>query len=330
MGMGGDLAYQWLTTSRPTTPRRSCSSSRVRSRTRPTAARGATQRPASRPCRGARSAWTARRTRPALSARSTCPRWSRRSPRAPTAARSSPSASAPPSAATRAASLRSRPPSRTSTPASRRRTPWASTTTSIAHANADVAGKVINVPGCPTNPWWFVLSVVCLLVDIPSILSAAGRHRGYARESSRRSPPTPTTRWVSASTSAAAWTTTRRLKAVYGNPIHGPYCPRYRNYVKGVYASQPGDPGCLQKIGCKGPAAKSLCGLHGWNNQQPTNPAGWDYGVSQRQPRSQRHDHDRRPLHSCWPPLHGVHREGLSGQLRTVRGALEILERREK
>jgi hydrogenase small subunit len=65
--------------------------------------------------------------------------------------------------------------------------------------------------------------------------------------------------------------TTRRIKAVYGNPIHGPYCPRYRNYVKGVYATQPGDPGCLQKIGCKGPAAKSLCGLHGWNNQQPTN-----------------------------------------------------------
>ena len=79
---------------------------------------------------------------------------------------------------------------------------------------------------------------------------------------------------------------TRRIKAVYGNPIHGPYCPRYRNYVKGVYATKPGDPGCLQKIGCKGPAAKSLCGLHGWNNQQPTNPVGWDAGSLARQPRS--------------------------------------------
>ncbi len=154
------------------------------------------------------------------------------------------------------------------------------------HSNANVAGKVVNVPGCPTNPWWFVLSVVCLLVDIPSILGAAGRHRWYARRSEAGRRQRRTTLWVSASTSAAAWTTTRRIKAVYGNPIHGPYCPRYRNYVKGVYASQPGDPGCLQKIGCKGPAAKSLCGLHGWNNQQPTNPVGLGRWRLARQPRS--------------------------------------------
>ncbi len=27
------------------------------------------------------------------------------------------------------------------------------------------AGKVINVPGCPTNPWWFVLTVVLFMAD---------------------------------------------------------------------------------------------------------------------------------------------------------------------
>ena len=71
----------------------------------------------------------------------------------------------------------------------------------------------------------------------------------------------------------------RRLKMVYGTPIHGPYCPRYQNFVNNKFAAKPGDAGCLQKIGCKGPATNSLCGMHGWNNQQPQNPATWDYGV---------------------------------------------------
>lgn len=123
----------------------------------------------------------------------------------------------------------------------------------IAHSYTDAAAKVINVPGCPTNPWWFVLTVVMFLVDFvnPSrplgVLDAAGA-------------PNP-----------AAMDGDHRLKAVYGTPIHGPYCSRYRDYVKGEFASKPGEPGCLQKIGCKGPASNSLCGLHGWNGQQPQN-----------------------------------------------------------
>ena len=35
----------------------------------------------------------------------------------------------------------------------------------VAHGHSAEAGKVINVPGCPTNPWWFVLTVVMYLVD---------------------------------------------------------------------------------------------------------------------------------------------------------------------
>jgi Ni,Fe-hydrogenase I small subunit len=122
----------------------------------------------------------------------------------------------------------------------------------IAHGQAGAADKVINVPGCPTNPWWFALTVVMFLVDLVNptrplgVLTAGGL-------------PNP-----------AAIDTTRRLKAVYGTPIHGPYCFRYRDYVKGIFADKPGDPGCLQKIGCKGPATNSLCGLHGWNTQHPT------------------------------------------------------------
>lgn len=125
----------------------------------------------------------------------------------------------------------------------------------------DAAAKVINVPGCPTNPWWFVLTVVCFLVDLvnPSrplgVLTPAGAPNGDAIDN------------------------TRRLKKVYGTPIHGPYCPRYQDYVNNDFAALPGDPGCLQKIGCKGPATNSLCGMHGWNNQQPENDATWNYGV---------------------------------------------------
>jgi Ni,Fe-hydrogenase I small subunit len=131
----------------------------------------------------------------------------------------------------------------------------------VGHGEEDAANKVINVPGCPTNPWWFTLTVVMFLVDLvnPSrplgVLTPAGLPN------------------------AAAIDGDRRLTAVYGTPIHGPYCPRYRDYVIGEFASKPGDPGCLQKIGCKGPATNSLCGMHGWNNQQPQNPDGWNYGV---------------------------------------------------
>ena len=41
----------------------------------------------------------------------------------------------------------------------------------------------------------------------------------------------------------------------------------------------PGDPGCLQLLGCKGPGTKSSCTLHGWNGQQPENNPAWDNGV---------------------------------------------------
>ena len=35
----------------------------------------------------------------------------------------------------------------------------------VHKGHSSAAQKVINVPGCPTNPWWFVLTVVAWLVD---------------------------------------------------------------------------------------------------------------------------------------------------------------------
>ena len=132
---------------------------------------------------------------------------------------------------------------------------------------SSAAAKVVNTPGCPTNPWWFVLSVVAFLVDVPSVYGTAANTVG--------------TLGVLKSTGAAPYISlnptaidnTRRLKAVYSNTVHGPFCSKFRYYAKGIFADHPGDHGCLQKIGCKGPAAHSLCATHGWNNQQPQNIA---------------------------------------------------------
>ncbi len=124
--------------------------------------------------------------------------------------------------------------------------------------------KVINVPGCPTNPWWFILTVVCWIVDAEKafagtlgtgvdadgplgILAAGGAikpdHVDYGG----------------------------RLTYAYPGSVHGSYCTRIGSYNIGEFAEKPGDPGCLQKLGCKGPATKSSCPTHGWNSQQPEN-----------------------------------------------------------
>jgi len=118
---------------------------------------------------------------------------------------------------------------------------------------ADAIAKVINVPGCPTNPWWFVLTVVLFMADF-------AQGGGSILDSGTLLPR------------ADAVDASGRLKAVYPIPVHSAWCPRYRFYKVGKYAQHPGDAGCLQKLGCKGIATNSLCGIHGWNNQQPENP----------------------------------------------------------
>jgi Ni,Fe-hydrogenase I small subunit len=130
------------------------------------------------------------------------------------------------------------------------------------------AGKVINVPGCPANPWWFILTVVAWLIDanavlggsdpVLGVLDAAGAPNAAALDSA----------------------TARRLNLVFGTPIHGPACPRYQDFLQGNYASDPGGDGCLQLIGCKGPSTNSLCSQHGWNAMQPTNDDTWDDGMA--------------------------------------------------
>jgi hydrogenase small subunit len=133
----------------------------------------------------------------------------------------------------------------------------------VAHSTAAAAAKVVNVPGCPTNPWWFTLTVVLLLVELSNGgLTGAG----------------PLGIIDTGAIVPDAVDSTRRLKAVYTWPLHGGACTRYKDFGK-VFALNPGDPGCLQLLGCKGPSTRSSCTLHGWNAQQPENPSSWDYNV---------------------------------------------------
>jgi hydrogenase small subunit len=143
-----------------------------------------------------------------------------------------------------------------------------------AHAPATgAAAKVINVPGCPANPWWFTLTVVAWLVDAVTANPAdasgapASGALGILNGQLQIAPN-------------AAVDSQRRLTAVYGHLLHGKYCPRYPDYAARRFVSKPGEfvsgsvaGGCLKNIGCKGLSTMSLCGRHGWNAQQPQNTA---------------------------------------------------------
>jgi hydrogenase small subunit len=127
----------------------------------------------------------------------------------------------------------------------------------------DASNKVVNVPGCPVNPWWFTLTVVAWLVDA---VTATGNVDGGL--------PTGKLGILNGRLQIRGGVDTqRRLTAVYGNLLHGKYCPRYPKYAARIFASKPGDDGCLKNIGCKGLSTMSLCGRHGWNAQQPQNTA---------------------------------------------------------
>jgi len=138
-------------------------------------------------------------------------------------------------------------------------------------AGATAANKVVNVPGCPTNPWWFILTVVAWLVDFTQ---AAGNSNGPLGILHRGNGGV-----LDVTINASAVDSQRRLKAVYGVPLHGPYCSRYNYWRQNIFATNPGDPGCLQLIGCKGPQTMTLCGPHGWNGQSTRNDPTFDYGV---------------------------------------------------
>jgi hydrogenase small subunit len=95
---------------------------------------------------------------------------------------------------------------------------------------AKIEVPLVNLPGCPPHPDWFMGSVAAVLLGQSLDLDEVGRP-----------------------------------KLFYGSLIHE-NCPRRADFDKGKFASQAGEEGCLYQAGCKGHYTYADCSLRGWNN----------------------------------------------------------------
>ena len=88
---------------------------------------------------------------------------------------------------------------------------------------------LINIPGCPSHPDWFVGTIANLLIfGVPELDELL------------------------------------RPKLFYGQLIHE-NCERRPCFDKGKFAKKPSDEGCLFEIGCKGPYTHADCPIRSWN-----------------------------------------------------------------
>lgn len=98
--------------------------------------------------------------------------------------------------------------------------------------------RVINVPGCPVHPDWFVgtLSHV-MLYGVPDLDE-------YMRP-----------------------------RLFFGGNIHD-NCPRRFQFENSKFSRHPGDPGCTYRIGCKGPVTFADCPTRRWSALHNNWPVG--------------------------------------------------------
>ena len=96
-----------------------------------------------------------------------------------------------------------------------------------------ITTPLVNVPGCPPHPDWFIGTVVSmLLIGLPR--------------------PEELDEY-------------KRPKVFYGKLIHE-NCPRRAYFDEGKFAKKFGEPGCLNELGCKGPVTYADCPLRMWNH----------------------------------------------------------------
>ena len=96
----------------------------------------------------------------------------------------------------------------------------------------NITTPLINIPGCPPHPDWFVGTLAqVLLFGLPR--------------------PEELDEY-------------QRPKAFYGQLIHE-NCPRRAYFDEGKFAKHFGEPGCLNELGCKGPVTHADCPLRLWN-----------------------------------------------------------------
>lgn len=95
-----------------------------------------------------------------------------------------------------------------------------------------ISTPLINIPGCPPHPDWFVGTVASILL------------RGLP--------------------SAKDLDELGRPKVFYGHLVHE-NCPRRAYFDEGKFARKFGESGCLNELGCKGPVTYADCPLRRWN-----------------------------------------------------------------
>jgi hydrogenase small subunit len=96
-----------------------------------------------------------------------------------------------------------------------------------------ISKPLINIPGCPPHPDWFVGTVASVIL---SGLPKAEDLDDFLRP-----------------------------KAFYGKLIHE-NCPRRAYFDEGKFAKKFGEDGCLYELGCKGPITYADCPLRRWNS----------------------------------------------------------------
>ncbi len=100
----------------------------------------------------------------------------------------------------------------------------------LRSASVVTKNSVINIPGCPANPDWVLLTLANVLQGINPDLDELGRP-----------------------------------KALFSSYIHDD-CPRRDAYNRGQMAKTFDDPvGCFWDLGCKGPITLSACAKTKWN-----------------------------------------------------------------
>jgi hydrogenase small subunit len=99
-------------------------------------------------------------------------------------------------------------------------------------AASGIEKPLINIPGCPPHPDWFVGTVAGIILN------------GLPK-------PEDLDDFL-------------RPKAFYGKLIHE-NCPRRAYFDEGKFAKKFGDEGCLYELGCKGPITHADCPLRRWN-----------------------------------------------------------------
>lgn len=99
-------------------------------------------------------------------------------------------------------------------------------------ADAGITTPVINVPGCPPHPDWFVGTVATVMIG--GLAAVEVDEKG-------------------------------RPKAFFGELIHH-NCPRYSYFEKGQFSTRFSDPYCMYQLGCKGPVTHADCPKRMWNS----------------------------------------------------------------